>query len=64
MERGLRAVDPAVAGARQISEAEPDGDGTVVRATGAVPFEETEIGGGLVLMEAIIPSASSHPRLI
>ena len=39
------AVDPAVAGARQIHKAEPDNDGAVARTIGAIPIGETETAG-------------------
>ena len=36
----FRAVDPTMAGSRQIPKAEPDNDGAVVRTIGAIPLPE------------------------
>jgi hypothetical protein len=44
MGRGICTVDPALAGALQISKAEPDCDGAVAWTIGAVPAAEAETG--------------------
>ena len=44
MGQGIRAVDPAVAAGRQIPKAEPDSDGAVAGAIGAIPAAEGETG--------------------
>jgi hypothetical protein len=40
----IRAIDPAVACGRQISEATSDSDGPVVGAVGAIPVTGAETG--------------------